>query len=195
MPNNMLQSRTLVPFEPQTTDVLLTAGLMAYMSDVHQGAQNPRRKNMGAKLLREGVERSDFNVYLASLAPKGRSYSALKSVLNGREGPLSDTQKKQVAINMERLRWDHETAGALRDIRVNIASQTMEIFERGRKVRDMVVVVGRKKPQDARAAGRDCILEVQSRLDRATLNRRRRLLGPRASRPCVLRPEGLAGLC
>ncbi len=144
LPNNMLQSRTLVPFEPQTTDVLLTAGLMAYMSDVHQGAQNPRRKNMGAKLLREGVERSDFNVYLASLAPKGRSYSALKSVLNGRKGPLSDTQKKQVAINMERLRWDHETAGALRDIRVNIASQTMEIFERGRKVRDMVVIVGRK---------------------------------------------------
>ena len=84
LPNNMLQSRTLMPFEPQTTDVLLTAGLMAYMADVHQGANNPRRKTIGAKLLREGVERSDFNVYLASLAPKGRSYSALKSVLNGR---------------------------------------------------------------------------------------------------------------
>ena len=48
------------------------------------------------------------------------------------------------SVNMERLRWDHEAAGALRDIRVNIASQTMEIYERGRLVRDMNVVVGRK---------------------------------------------------
>ena len=144
LPVPMLQSRTLSMTDPQTADVLLTAGIMAYMADLHQGAHNPKRKNIGPKLLREGIERSDFNIFLAGLAPKGRSYSALKSVLNGRKGALTNTQRRKVAVNMERLRWDHEAAGALRDIRVNIASQTMEMFEKGRKVHEMVVVVGRK---------------------------------------------------
>ncbi|MGB1159994.1 MAG: L,D-transpeptidase family protein [Alphaproteobacteria bacterium] len=144
LPISMLQSRSLSTVDPRTADVLLTSGIMAYMADLHQGVHNPSRKNIGPKLLREGIERSDFNVFLAGLAPKGRSYSALKSVLNGRRGPLSNAQRRQVALNMERLRWDHEAAGALRDIRVNIASQTMEMFEKGRKVHEMVVVVGRK---------------------------------------------------
>ena len=144
LPVSMLQSRSLDMIDPRTADVLLTAGLMAYMADLHQGAFNPAKKNIGPGLLREGVERRDYNVFLAGIAPKGRSYGALKSVLNGRKGNLTNTQRRKIAVNMERLRWDHEAAGALRDIRVNIASQSMEVFERGRLVHDMTVVVGRK---------------------------------------------------
>lgn len=144
LPMSMLQNRSLTTLDPLTDDVRLTAGMMAYLADLHQGAHNPKRKNIGRELLREGVERADFNIYLASIAPKGRSYSSLKSVLNGRKGRLSNAQRRQIAVNMERLRWDHETAGALRDVRVNIASQTMEVFERGRVINKMVVVVGRK---------------------------------------------------
>ena len=122
----------------------LTAGLLAYASDVHQGVHNPRKKAVAQELLREGLEWNDFGRFLAGLPPQGRSYQSLRRVLNGSSGSLAVERKKQIAANMERLRWDHEEVGAARELRVNIASQTMEIFERGRLVRDMNVVVGRK---------------------------------------------------
>lgn len=144
LPTSLLLSRTLPSNNVQEVDVQLTAGLLAYASDVHQGVHNPRKKPVAQELLREGLEWNDFGRFLAGLPPQGRSYQSLRRVLNGSSGSLAVERKKQIAANMERLRWDHEEVGAARDLRVNIASQTMEIYERGRLVRDMNVVVGRK---------------------------------------------------
>ncbi|MGB1156310.1 MAG: L,D-transpeptidase family protein [Alphaproteobacteria bacterium] len=143
LPRRMLRSSSLSTVDPQTEDVLLTAGLMAYLADVRQGVHNPEAKNIGPKLLRDGVERSDFGAFLSSVPPQGRSYRSLRAILNSRASSLAPARKKQIAVNLERLRWDPEVAGAARDIRVNIASQTMEIFERDKRVHAMSVVVGR----------------------------------------------------
>lgn len=144
LPASLLMARSLSGRDPKAVDVQLTLGLLAYISDVHQGAHNPRKKAVASKLLREGLEWSNFGAYLSDLPPRGRSYIALRRVLNGSAGTLSLERKKQVAATMERLRWDHEAVGAARDLRVNIPSQTLEIFERGRLVRTMNTVVGRE---------------------------------------------------
>ena len=143
LPVGMLRRASLAGSNPQQSDVWLTAGLMAYAEDVRQGRYNPEARNIGPDLLREGIERADFGVFLASLPPQGRSYRGLRDVLGGAVGPVSNARKKQLAVNMERLRWDHEPFGAPRDLRVNIPSQTLEVFKDGLLVRSMSVVVGR----------------------------------------------------
>ena len=145
LPAAMLRRPGLAGSNPQQSDIWLTAGLMAFAADVRQGRHNPTPRNIGPKLLRQGVERADFDVFLASLPPQGRSYRGLRDVLSGAVGPVSNARKKQLALNMERLRWDHEPFGAERDLRVNIPSQTLEAFERGTLVRSMSVVVGRSR--------------------------------------------------
>ena len=40
------------------------------------GRHNPKARNIGPDLLREGIERADFGVFLASLPPQGAAIAA-----------------------------------------------------------------------------------------------------------------------
>lgn len=92
------------------------------------------------------LEVRDLKKYLDSIQPRNKQYLALQRALKA-EGQAYLKSKEEVCValevNLERLRWKNQPPGQTL-LRVNIASYTLDVLEKGKSILQMKVCVGGK---------------------------------------------------
>ena len=136
-------------------DLLLSNGVLHYASDVRYGRVAPTvktaqvapvPKTIDPVALTRGVaEAPDPVLAMHALAPAHPQYRALREALGGylaAPDGRSEAAVRQVAVNMERLRWLPDDLGT-RYAMVNIPGFWLRVLADGQIVLEMPVVVGK----------------------------------------------------
>lgn len=150
-PNAVQPDGTLVPAEAPRFPVL------------EPGADDPRVPPLRARLAADGEPQvaGAGTVYDPPLVAAMQRFQERHGLLvDGRIGERSfaalnvsaETRARQIALNLERLRWEPRTAPA-RWVRVNVPDAHLDLFENGTSVLRMRVVVGARKTSTPSLAG------------------------------------------
>lgn len=132
-------------------DRLLSQAFIAYVTDLKRDPglgilyvePQLRPKPPYSRVLLEDVARAQSpSAYVKSFAWMSPLYVELRRALTDKDYDSED-QRAQIALNLDRARI--LPAGKERYILVNTAEQKLFLFENGRQVDDMRVVVGQKK--------------------------------------------------
>ncbi len=136
-------------------ELLCANALVNYTNYLHFGIVNPKHilKRYQLSVSRptdefvlKTLKVDDLQEHLASVQPKNLMYLQLQEML--KKADLSASERKKIALNLERLRWQQNEKEDSHFLWVNIPDAYLKVIDSGKTILGMRVCVGEKREDD-----------------------------------------------
>ena len=143
-------------------EITTADALLSYTSALQYGILNPNKilqryyietKQADSTFMSKVFNSNNIENLLDSVQPKSAHYKAMQKVLieeNVKSEREATEKAKVLMANLERSRWQQEI-DTLDMIYVNIPAFQLEVYKKGKAVKEMKVVVGKGRNSDGKA--------------------------------------------